>query len=145
MAEDLGLPTFDAGVVAVHFEQVAGEQGRLVAAGAGADFHDDARAVGVLAADGEIQQLAPQRLALVAQLRQLGLGQLAHLGVVAVDHLLRFGDLAGDLLELAILLGQLAERAMLAGDGRNARGIRQHLGIHEVAFELLEAGQFLFE
>ena len=65
----------------------------------------------------------------VAKLRQLGLGQLAHLGIVAVDHLLRFGDLAGDLLELAILLGQLAERAMLAGDGRDARGIRQHLGI----------------
>ena len=145
MAQDFGLPALRVGVVAVHFVQVAGEQGRLVAAGAGADFHDHARAVGVLAADRQLQQLAPQRLALVAQLRQLGLGQLAHLGVVAVDHLLRFGDLAGDLLELAILLGQLAERAMLAGDGRDARRIRQHLGIDEVLFELLEAGQFLFE
>ena len=57
----------------------------------------------------------------VAQLRQLGLGQLAHLGVVAVDHLLGFGDLAVELLEPAILLGQLAERAVLAGDGRDAR------------------------
>ena len=52
------------------------------------------------------------------ELGQLGLGQLAHLGVVAVDHLLGFGDLAGDLLELAVLLGQLAERAVLAGRRR---------------------------
>ncbi len=50
-----------------------------------------------------------------------------------------------ELLEAAILLGQLAQRAVLAGDGRDARGIGQHLGIDEVAFELLEAGQFLVE
>ena len=43
--EDLGLPALGLGVVLVHLEQVAGEQRRLVAAGAGADFHD-ARASG---------------------------------------------------------------------------------------------------
>ena len=110
------------GVVAVHLEQVAGEQRGFVAAGAGADFHDHPRAIGVLAADRQIQQLAPQRFALVAQLWQLRFGQLAHLGVVAVDHLLGFSNLLVDLLELAILLGELAERTMLAGDGRNAQG-----------------------
>ena len=132
-------------MVAIHFEQVAGEKSRLVAAGAGADFHDHARAVGVFAADSQVQQFAPQRFAIVAELRQLGLGQLAHVGVVAVDHLLGFGHLRVDLLELAILLGQFAERAVLAGDGRDARRIRQHLGVDEVVFELLEAGQFLVE
>ena len=86
------------------------------------------------------KQLVPQRFALVAQLGQLGLGQLAHLGVVAVDHLLGFGDLAVELLEPAILLGQLAERAVLAGDGRDARRIRQHLGIDEVCFRAPRTG-----
>ena len=38
----LDLPALVAGVVRVHVVEVAGEQGRLVAAGAGADFHDDA-------------------------------------------------------------------------------------------------------
>ena len=145
MAQDFGLPAFHAGVIAIHFEQVAREERRFVATGAGADFHDHPRAVRVFAADRQVQQLAPHCFALGAQLRQLGLGQLAHFGIVAVDHLLRFGDLGIDLLELAILLRQLAERTMLAGNRRNARRIRQHLGIHEIVFELLEAGQFLFE
>ena len=145
MSEDFHLPAFDFGVVLVHFEQVAGEQGRFVAAGAGADFHDDARAVGVFAADGQVQAarstaLRARRAAAAARPRPA-----RAFGVVAVDHLLRFGDLVVELLEPAILLGQLAERAVLAGDGRDARRIRQDLGVHEVCFELLEAGQFLFE
>ena len=41
----LDLPAVVAGVVRVHVVEVAGEQGRLVAAGAGADFHDDAAEV----------------------------------------------------------------------------------------------------
>ena len=80
-----------------------------------------ARAVGVVAADGQVQQLVPQRLALARAARQLGLGQLAHLEVVAVDHLLGFGDLAVELFEAAVLLGELGERAVLAGDGRDPR------------------------
>ncbi len=74
MAQDLGLPAFGTGVVAIHFEQIAGKERGLVAAGAGADFHDQPRAIGVFAADGQLQQFAPQRLALGAQLRQLGFG-----------------------------------------------------------------------
>ena len=79
MVEDFDLPALDFGVVAVHFEQVAGEQRRLVAAGAGADFHD-ARASELASSPPTVmsKQLVPQRFAFVAQLRQLGLGQLAH-------------------------------------------------------------------
>ena len=50
--EDFDLPAAVLGVVLVHFVEIAGEQGRLLAAGAGADFQDAAGAVGVLAADG---------------------------------------------------------------------------------------------
>ena len=52
-----------------------------------------ARAVGVFAADVISSSSFHSASRSLAQLRQLGLGQLAHLGVVAVDHLLRFGDL----------------------------------------------------
>ena len=38
----LDLPALGAGVAGVHLVQVAGEQGRLVAAGAGPDFDDQA-------------------------------------------------------------------------------------------------------
>ena len=118
--EHFDLPAFGFGVVLVHVVQVAGEQRGLVAAGAGADFHHDPRALGVLAADGHVQQLVPDRLALAPQRGQLGLGQLAHLGVLAGDHFLGFGDLLVELLEAAILRGQLGQRAMLARGGGHA-------------------------
>src|SRR5262245_48713687 len=63
VAENLSLPALGAGMVLVHFEQSAGEECRFVATGAGADFHDHARAVGIFAANRELQQLGPQRLA----------------------------------------------------------------------------------
>ena len=145
MSEDFGLPTFHFGVVAIHLEQVAGEEGRFVATGAGADFHDQPRTGCVFAADGHLEELRPQRFALVAQFRHLGLGELSHFRIVAVDHLLRFGHLAIELFELAIFFGELTERTVLAGDGCNARGIGQDLGINKILFELFVAGQFLFE
>ena len=45
-ADDLGLPAVQLGVAAVHAEQVGGEQGGLVAAGAGAHLEDGALVVG---------------------------------------------------------------------------------------------------
>ena len=58
----LDLPALVAGIVGVHVVEVAGEEGRLVAAGAGADFHDDA--VEVLALGQEqVFQLAFAALA----------------------------------------------------------------------------------
>ena len=93
--EDFDLPAaWSSAVVLVHVVQVAGEQGRLVAAGAGADFHHAARAVGVFAADRSCRAVRSKSVSRSSRrLGQLGLGQLAHLGVVAVDHLERLGDL----------------------------------------------------
>ena len=131
--------------MAIHVVQIAGEEGRLVAAGAGANLHHAAGAIGVFAADRQIEQFVPVLLALGPQLGQLGLGQLAHLGVGALDHLERLGDLAVELLEAAILRGQLGQRAMLAGDRTHPVRIGEHRRIDELAFQFLEAGQFLFE
>ncbi len=145
MAEDFGLPTFGVGVVAVHFVRSransAASSPPVPARISMMSRERFASSPPTVSSNSSLHNA----LALGAQLRQLGLGQLAHLGIVAVDHLLGFGDLPGDLLELAILLGELAERAVLASDGRDARRIGQHLGIDEVIFELLEAGQFLIE
>ena len=80
-------------IVAIHFVEIAGEQGRFVAAGAAANFHHAAVAIGVFAAGRQVEQFVPILFAFGAKLRQLGLGQLAHVGVVALDHFLRFGDL----------------------------------------------------
>jgi len=82
---------------------------------------------------------------LLTKIRQLGLGQFAHFRIVAIDHLLRFGDLACDLLEFAVFLREFGERSMLARHRRDARWISQHLGVHEVFFQLLVTSQFLFQ
>ena len=78
-------------------------------------------------------------------LRQFGLGQLAHVGIGAFDHLHGFADLLVELLEVPILRRQLGQRAMLAVDGRRALGIGQHLGIDKQPLQLLESLQLLVE
>ena len=45
LAQHLDLPALGFGVAGVHAEQVAGEQRRFVAAGAGADFEEDVAVV----------------------------------------------------------------------------------------------------
>ena len=67
---DLDLPALALGIARVHAEQVAGEQRRFVAAGAGADFQEDvALVVGVLGQQQLLQidfDLRQLRLALSA-------------------------------------------------------------------------------
>ena len=76
---------------------------------------------------------------------QLGLGQFAHVGVGPLDHLQGVADLVVEILEAAILGGQLGQRAVLARHGRQAGRIGQHLGIDELPFQLLEAAEFFVE
>ena len=61
------------------------------------------------------------------------------------EHLRGLGDLGVELLEAAVLGGQLGQRAVLAGDGRHPRRIGQHRRIDELPFQLLEAGEVLFQ
>ena len=65
---ELDLPAVQFGVALVHAEQVAGEQRRLVAARAGADFEDDAVLVGGVLG----QQREADRAVRVASMRLCG-------------------------------------------------------------------------
>jgi hypothetical protein len=132
-------------VALVHLEQVAGEQRRLVAAGAGADLHHAAAAVGVLAAERHRQQFIPQRLAAFDELGELRLGELAHVGVFAGRHLARFDDLLAEVLERPVLARELGQRPVLARGRRQLRRVGQHALIAQVALELLEPGELRFK
>ncbi len=69
------------GVALVHAVEVAREQRRLLAAGAGADFEDRALVVGLVAGqEGELDRLLELRNALFED-RELVAGERAHLGV----------------------------------------------------------------
>ena len=63
--QHLHLPALAFRMALVHFEQVAGEQGGFLAARAGADLHDAAAAIGIVAADRQVQQFVPQLLPLL--------------------------------------------------------------------------------
>jgi hypothetical protein len=76
----LDLPAFVAGIMGVHVVKVAGKQGSLVAAGAGADFDDDA-AVVLAFAEQQILKPSVQSIAPGAQLLQLVLNERPHLSV----------------------------------------------------------------
>src|SRR5207302_5003355 len=60
--EDFDLPAAAFAIVAIHGIEIAGEQGRFIAAGAAADFHHAATAIGILAADGHVEQFVPKLL-----------------------------------------------------------------------------------
>src|SRR5262249_44266988 len=78
--DGLHRPALVAGVVVVHVVEVAGKQGGLVAAGAGADFHDQAVVILALAQE-QFFQPAAQRLLALAEHGVLLLGVAFHLGV----------------------------------------------------------------
>ena len=81
--QDLELPLLRLAMLLVHFKQVAGEQSRFVAPGPGPYLHDAPAAVGIFAAERQLQQLVPKRIPFSLQFGQLRFGQLAHLQVVA--------------------------------------------------------------
>ena len=85
----------DGGIALVHAEQVAGEQRRLVAAGAGADFEDGVLLVGGVLGQQQDLDVLLQRLDALLELRQLGLGQRPHLGIgrLVGEHRLEIGML----------------------------------------------------
>ena len=143
--QDLDLPAFALGVVLVHFIEVAGEEGGLVAPRAGADLDNAPVAVGVLAARCKVQELVPAGFALGLQVGQLRLGQLAKLGIVAVEHLQGLGDLSVEALEAAVLGGHLGQRAVLAVHGRLPGRVGQHGGVQQQPLQFLEAGKGFFQ
>ncbi len=99
------LPPLRFGVADVHAHDLAGEQRGFVAAGAGADLHEDVLVVvRVLRLEQDLELLF-ERLLLLFELGQLELGELAQL-LLALDrlqHLFRVGEALADAPELAVL------------------------------------------
>ena len=74
-------PALALGVLAVHAEQLGGEQRRLVAARAGADFEHDVLVVVRILRDQQHLELGDQRVAPRDERFQLFLRELAHVGI----------------------------------------------------------------
>ena len=136
---DFDLPALAGGVALVHAEQIAGEQRRLVAAGAGADFENDVALVHRILGNEREPQLLLERRAPRFELGPFGLGDGAHFGVGR-----RIRDQARQPVELALRvaigLHRLDHRRKL---GEFARQL--HIGLgrqrrREVAFERGMAG-----
>jgi hypothetical protein len=78
--EDLDAPAHPLRVAAVHAEQVAGEDRRLVAAGAGADLQEDVGLVQRVARHEVLLEHELERLDALRGQLDLLLGQAAQLG-----------------------------------------------------------------
>ena len=136
---DLDLPALLGGIALVHAEQIAGEQRRLVAAGAGADFENDVALVHRVLGQEREAQLLLERGAARFELGLFRLGDGAHLGVGR-----GIGDQAREAVEFALRgaigLHRLDHRREL---GEFARQLDIGLGRHgggEIAFERRVAG-----
>ena len=88
----LELPPLTLGVTAVHAIEIAGEERRLLATGAGADFDDDVLiVVGILWQQQDLE-LAHQLIAVGVEAGQLLFRERAHLGICALGQLLGLRD-----------------------------------------------------
>ena len=112
--QDFDFPALPFGVAGIHAKQVAGEQGRLVAARAGADFQENiALVVGVfrqqqlLQVDFNLRQLFPGAVCLV-------LGKRLHLRVG--EHFLSGFQVQFGLLEALVELDYRGDFGMFAGE-----------------------------
>src|SRR5579872_5416009 len=91
---DVHLPTLLGGVAFVHAEQIAGEEGSLVAAGAGADFEDDIALIHCVFRNEREANLLFEPFLARDKRRLLRFRELAHLGTVlrVRDQRVEIGD-----------------------------------------------------
>ncbi len=142
--DHLDLPAAIPGVMAVHLEEVAGEESSLVAAGSGANFHDQALEV-LAAREQEFLQPHGQRFAAFAQRGGFPLGVKPHLRLLVSEHLLGQGEIRLDLLVFEIRFDLTRQGTVLLGDCRVAAAIAGHHGIRELLLQVAVAREHLFE
>src|SRR5512139_3874406 len=151
LGDELDLPAVPFREARVHAEEVAREEGALVAAGAGADLQEEVLVVVGVLRQQHLLDVGADRLEGGAPGLDLGLGELAHLGVPR--HLLGRGDvgLGGGVLavaghhggDLRVLLGEPAVVVEVRGDAgigeegvqlprarHQARELRGDAGLH---------------
>src|SRR5690606_17905288 len=143
LADDLHLPALALGVPAVHAKQVAGEDRRLVAAGAGADLEKDvAPVVGV---PGQQQPLQFQLEALAAGLARgdFLLGHFLEIGIL--EQLPGTGDVRHQLAVLVPGLGNGFEFGVLLGQGAELHLVGDDVAFGEQGADLLVALPEVFD
>ena len=137
--DDLDLPALLGGEAFVHAEQIAGKQGGLVAARAGADFDDDVAIVHRVLGQQRDLELLFQRGASLLQRRLLRRRHLTHLrvGLGVVEHRVESVDLRDD---VAICLHDVDDRTELGEFARQPHiGLRRDL-CRQLALDRLVAG-----
>ena len=137
--ERLDLEAVGLGEARVHAVEVGGEKRGLVAAGAGAEFHDG---VAVLIRVGREQRVLHGGLGLGDALFERGdfrRGHLGHLGVVAARQLQVFGQLGAGLLQQRPAGDQLLEPGVFAQDLPRLPRIVVEIGGGNLSFEFAKA------
>ena len=133
LRDDLDLPALELGIAGVHAQQVAGEERRLVAAGAGPHLEDRALLVGLVARQEQDLQALRGLLHGLLGGRTLLLGERAHLRIgrripdqrVESREVLGGGPIGPDRRDDRIELGELA-RERHEGVGLGPARERRH-------------------
>ena len=140
---ELDVPPSLPGEARVHLEELAGEQRRLFAADAGADFHDDAAGAGGVAGKGELLEDRQELVLTVREGRDLGFRLGLHVGVR--EQGLRLGLLLLDALEVLVGLDGLQELPALLHQCRVLGRLGGDGGVLDQLLDLVEACGLLFD
>jgi hypothetical protein len=131
------LPAVAFGVAGVHAQQVAGKQGRLVTAGAGADLEEDVALVVLVLRQQHLLQLQVELAKASLGRVDLVLGKFLHLRVR--QHLLRSRDISLGGLVLVVDGDQRSELGMLAAHLAEAVHVRGGAFGHQELVQFDEA------
>jgi hypothetical protein len=132
-------PAHARGVALVDRVEVAGEQRRLFAAGAGADLDDAIAAVVTLVGEQVVDQLGRSRGFARLELRQLGAGELGEVAVRALAQGTVLGDLRLQLQERLVARHDRRRLAEFLLQGGEAVGTLEHLRISGLREQFLHA------
>jgi hypothetical protein len=131
---DLDLPALQVGIAGVHAQEIPGEEGRLIAAGAGADFEDSALLVRLVLGQQHEAQGLGGLFQLLPRPGQLLAGEGPHLGIGILQHglepreVLFHGAVGPDRRHDVVQLGQFArERHDGLGIGRGVERRRHNV------------------
>ncbi len=130
-------PALAFGEARIHAEEVAGEDRRLVATGAGAHFQIDVAVVARVLRDEVREQFDLERFQPRLCRCDLLVGEVAHAGVVAQR--LRGGEVLARAALVAQRGGHRLELRELARKPAELRGVADHGGVGKQALELLAA------
>ena len=145
LAQHLDLPALRLGIAAVHAQQVAGEDRRLVAAGTGADLEKYVALVARIVRHQQPLQLGIVLLQARLTRAEFLLAQRAHVGIGVGQHVL----CAGQFLLQTPIVGECRsgrlQASVLDREVPELLGVAKHFGVGEQVSELFEALLGLFE